>query len=139
MDPGPAKRLAGMLGSQRTEVCDRVAERLLITFPELKGSLRLEEAYPPQHRLSTVSVERLNELVRAILLFDLPSLADQELAWARGVLPRSGVTYYHQDAMVRWYFEEVLSLDLPPSERLVAREIEYYLLSLLRNLYRGNS
>jgi hypothetical protein len=132
MDSAAATRLAGQLSSQHQLICDQVSARLLAAFPELTRSLRLEENYTPISRLSEVAVERLNELVRSVLLFDLPSLADQELRWARGVLPRSGVTFEHQTAMVRWFFEEVRKLPLGASELAISREIEQHFLGQIR-------
>lgn len=138
MEPVSAKRLSGLLTDQSSNVCHRVAGRLLTVYPELRDTLRLEEAYPAQNRLAEVSVERLNELVRGILLFELLSLADTEFTWAHDILPRNGVAYFHQEAMIRWYFEEILSLELHPAERTAAREVEYYLLNLLREIYPRN-
>src|SRR5690606_10523723 len=97
-------RLADLLNKQRQSICEPVAARLLRAFPELARTLRLEESYAPAARLSEVAVERLSELVRSMLIFELPALADQELRWAQGVLPRKGVTYEHQSALVRWFF-----------------------------------
>jgi len=109
-----------------------------MAYPELTQSLRLEENYSPVSRLSHVAVERLNDLVRAILLFDLPSLADQELHWAQGVLPRSGVTPEHQTTMVRWFFEEVRKLPISSLELAITREIEQYFLGRIRQIHKAN-
>lgn len=138
MDSAAAARLAGQLSSQNRLLCDQVSARLLAAFPELTRSLRLEENYTPVSRLSEVAVERLNELVRSILLFELPSLADQELRWARAMLPRSGVTFEHQTAMVRWFFEEVRRLPLSAPELAISREIEQHFLTQLRQAYQDN-
>lgn len=138
MDSAAATRLAAQLSSQHQSLCSQVSMRLLRAFPELTRTLRIEEAYTPISRLSAVSVERLNELVRAILLFELPSLADQELRWAHGVLPRNGVTYEHQTTMVRWFFEEVRKLPLSNAELAITREIEQYFLNQIRQVFREN-
>lgn len=135
MDPTAAAHLAQRLSSDATTVCLRVSRRLLAAFPEVIGMLRLEAATSIEARLSAVSVERFYELIRAILLFDMPELAEKELRWAHGVLPRSGVTYEHQAAMVRWFFEEVRHLGLPPSEMEVATELETYILDVLATIY----
>jgi hypothetical protein len=132
MDSAAATRLAGQLSSQNQPICNQVSARLLATYPELTRSLRLEENYTPIARLSEVAVERLNELVRSVLLFDLPSLADQELRWARGMLSRSGVTPEHQASMVCWFFEEVRKLPISASELIITREIEQYFLGQIR-------
>jgi hypothetical protein len=137
MDSAAATRLAGQLSSQHQSLCDRVSTRLLAAFPELTRSLRLEENYTPISRLSKVAVERLNDLVRSVLLFELPSLADQELRWARGVLPRSGVTFEHQTTMVRWFFEEVRKLPISSMELAISREIEQYFLGQIRQAYQA--
>jgi len=138
MDTAAATRLADQLNRQRHGVCGSVAARLLRAFPELTRTLRLEESYSPAARLSQVAVERLNELVRSVLLFDLPALADEELRWAHGVLPRKGVTLEHQSAMVRWFFEEVRRLQLSADELAVARETEQHLLASISQAYQAN-
>jgi hypothetical protein len=132
MDSVAATRLAGQLSSQNQPLCNHVSARLLAAYPELTRSLRLEENYTPIARLSEVAVERLNELVRSVLIFDLPSLADEELRWARGVLSRSGVTPEHQASMVRWFFEEVRKLPITTLEVSITREIEQYFLGQIR-------
>jgi hypothetical protein len=139
MNPGTSTRLAQQLNDQRTPVCTKVASRLLREFPELTTTLRLEESYNAETRISQVAVERLSELVRAILVFDLPSLADKEFGWAQGVLPRSGVTYLHQSTMVRMFFEEVRRLNLSPPETLLSQDLERYLLSVVKTIYNKNS
>lgn len=138
MDTVAATRLAGQLGAQQQQLCQPVAARLLRTFPELSRSLRLEEQYSATDRLSQMAVERLNELVRSVLLFDLPALADQELTWAHGVLLRRGVTYQHQAAMVRWFFEEVRRLALSPAELALTRELEGYFVQAVTQAYGPN-
>lgn len=138
MDSGAATRLADKLSHHHQPLCDQVSARLLMAYPELTQSLRLEENYTPVSRLTEVSVGRLNELVRAILLFDLPSLADQELRWAQGVLPRSGVTPEHQASMVRWFFEEVRKLPISSMELAISREIEQYFLGRIRQIHKTN-
>jgi hypothetical protein len=136
MDSATATRLAGQLSAQQKPICHHVSARLLRTYPELTRSLRLEENYSATDRLSQVAVERFNELVRAVLLFELPSLAEQELSWAHGVLPRRGVTFQHQSAMVRWFFEEVRRLPLSPAEFDLAREIEQAMLRSVSEAYQ---
>lgn len=138
MDSAAATRLADQLNRQRQGVCGPVAARLLRAFPELTRTLRLEESYAPAARLSEVAVERLNELVRSVLLFDAPALIDQEMGWAQGVLPRKGVTREHQSAMVRWFFEEVRRLPLSGEELAVARELESQLLARINQVYQAN-
>jgi len=138
VDSIAATKLANQLSSQQQPLCDRVSARLLVAYPELTRSLRLEENYTPIARLSEVAVERLNDLVRSVLLFDLPSLADQELRWAHGVLPRSGVTKEHQSSMVCWFFEEVRKLPISPVELAIAREIEQYFLNQIQKVYQVN-
>jgi hypothetical protein len=138
MDSVAATRLADHLSNHQQSLCEQVSSRLLMAYPELTESLRLEENYTPIARLSEVAVERLNDLVRSVLLFDLPSLADQELRWAQGVLPRSGVTPEHQASMVRWFFEEVGKLPISAIELAVAREIEQYFLSQIRQIHKTN-
>ncbi|NTV63223.1 MAG: hypothetical protein HGA65_06765 [Oscillochloris sp.] len=138
MDSVVASRLADKLSSHHQPLCNQVSARLLMAYPELTHTLRLEENYTPVSRLAAVSVERLNDLVRAILLFDLPSLADQELRWAHGVLPRSGVTPEHQSSMVRWFFEEVRKLPISSMELAIAREIEQYFLGRIKQLHKTN-
>ncbi len=136
MDTAAAARLAARLGTPPTQLYERVASRLLQAFPELTRSLYLEGSISPIQRLSKVSVERLGELVRSVLLFELPSLVDNELTWAYGVLPMRGVTYEHQVSMVRWFFEELGKLPLEPAELNVARELESYFLRIVAQVYR---
>lgn len=136
MDTAAASRLAEQLNRQREGVYSSVAARLLRAFPELARTLRLEESYPPAARLSEVAVERLGELVRAVLLFEAPSLIDQEMRWAHGALPRKGVTREHQSAMVRWFFEEVRRLPLSREELTVAHEVEQLLLARISQVYQ---
>jgi hypothetical protein len=138
MEATTAARLASQLSDQGKPLCRHVSARLLRAFPELTHSLRLEENYSATERLSQVAVERFNELVRAVLLFDLPSLADKEIYWAQGVLPPRGVTYQHQSAMVRWFFEEVRRLPLGQAELALTREIEQYFMSLVSSAYNSN-
>ena len=138
MEATAATQLASHLTAQRKPLGQHVATRLLRTFPELTHSLRLEEHYTATDRLSQVAVERFSEVVRAILLFDLPALADKEIAWAQGTLPPRGVTYQHQSAMVRWFFEEVRRLALSPAEVALTRELEHYLLNLVSKAYNRN-
>ena len=130
-------RLADLMTDRA--LCIQVANRLLHAFPELTKTLRLEDNYLPSARLSAMAVERLSALARAMLLFDLPNLADYEFAWASGVLPRIGVTHDHQVAMVRWYFEELRRLDLAPGELAQARDIEVYLLAQVHRAYQRRS
>lgn len=136
MDTTAATHLASQINSLRQDLCLPVATKLLRTFPELTHALRIEENYHPTARLSEMAVERLSDLVRAVLLFESPALADTELRWASGVLPRSGVTYEHQSAMVRWYFEEVRRLPLSPGEVALTNELEYYFLEQVRLAYK---
>lgn len=138
MDSVTASRLAGQLSAQRQLICRQVSNRLLRAYPELTRTLRLEENYQAADRLSEVAVERLSELVRAVLLFELPALADGELQWAGGVLPRRGVTSQHQTAMVRWYFEEVRRLPLTPAESDLARELEQHFVSAVAAAHGQN-
>lgn len=138
MDTVAANRLAGQLTAQQKQLCQHVSARLLRAFPELTRTLRLEENYSATERLAQVSVERLTELVRAVLIFEAPALADQELSWAHGVLPRSGVTYQHQSAMIRWFFEEVRRLPLTPAELALARELEQYFLQVTTDVFQQN-
>ncbi|GAB4423031.1 MAG: hypothetical protein OHK0015_00100 [Chloroflexi bacterium OHK40] len=138
MDTAAATRLAGKLSTQQKSLCQYVAARLLRDYPELTRTLRLEENYQPAERLSEVAVERFSELVRSVLLFELPSLADRELTWAHGVLPRHGVTVQHQAAMVRWYFEELRRLPLSGPEQELTREIEQYMLAVVQQVHSRN-
>jgi hypothetical protein len=137
MDSSVATQLAAQLHRVHLSLSRRVAQRLLQAYPELTQALRLEEGYPAIERLSEVAVERLLELVRSVLLFDLPSLADGELRWAVTVLPSSGVTYQHQSSMVRWFFEEVHQLQLSAAEMKLAHELERYFLKVVAQVYRS--
>ncbi len=136
MDSAAASRLADTLNTHHQPLCEQVSARLLAEYPEIAQSLRLEEQYTPVQRLSAVAVERLNELVRAILLFDLPSLADQELQWAQGVLPRNGVKPEHQMSMVRWFFTEVRKLPISPLEQAITQELEHYFLGRIKQIHK---
>lgn len=138
MDSAAATRLAAQLSAQQKPICQYVSTRLIRAFPELSRTLRLEENYSATDRLSQVAVERFSELVRAMLLFELPNLADQELIWAQGVLPRRGVTYQHQSTMVRWFFEEVRRLPLTINEIDLAHELEQYILRSVDVVYHQN-
>jgi hypothetical protein len=138
MDSTTAAQLAAKLGAQQQAICQQVAARMLHTYPELEQSLRLEEQYEAAARLSAVAVERLGELVRTVLLFELPTLADGELAWAHGILPQRGVTHQHQSTMVRWYFEELRRLPLSPAEQSLAREIEQHFLQVVHQVYEAS-
>jgi len=134
VDPVAAEHLAEQLVTQRTLICARVTTRLLLAFPELVQTLRMEATTSVEARLSEVAAERMYELVRAILLFGLPNLAEQELRWAVGVLPRSGVTTEHQAAMIRWFFEETRQIGLGPAEIAITQELEQYMLNFLTTL-----
>lgn len=137
MDTATASQLADRLDSHREPICRGVAGRLLRAYPELATTMRLEEQYQAVERLSQVGVERLSELVRAVLLFELPSLAANEFTWAREVLRRSGVTEQHLASMVRWFFEELRQLPLTQAERELAGELELHFLSTLRQVHQG--
>lgn len=136
MDSAAATRLANQLSSHQGSLCDQVASKLLTAYPELTQSLRLEENYAPVARLSEVAVERLSDLIRSVLLFDLPSLADKEFVWAGDLLPRYGVRYEHQASMVRWFFEEVRKLPISPAELMITRELEQYFLGQIRLIHK---
>ncbi|WP_322510746.1 hypothetical protein [Chloroflexus sp.] len=136
MDEIAATQLARRVEEHRQAIAERVASRLLRAFPELAHTLRLEENYSPVERMAEVAVRPLSDLIRAMLLFDALEIAETELRWARGVLPRWGVSYEHTTAMIRWYFEELSRLPLASEERAVAGEIERHLLSLMVRLYR---
>ncbi|WP_298815105.1 hypothetical protein [Chloroflexus sp.] len=137
MDEISATELARQIEQHRQTIAERVAGRLLRAFPELAHTLRLEEQYGPVERMAEVSVRPLSDLIRAMLLFNALEIAETELRWARGVLPRWGVSYEHTTTMIRWYFEEVGRLPLSPAARAVAAEVEQHLLSLMIRLYRS--
>lgn len=136
MDTAAAVQLADRLSAQQQPICQQVTARLLQAFPELAGLLRLEEQYEPAARLSAVSVEPLSELVRTVLLFELPALADGEFVWAHGILPQRGVTHQHQAAMVRWFFEELRQQPLGPAEQQLSRELEQHFLAVVSRVYK---
>lgn len=138
MDEVAATQLARRVEEHRQVIAERVATRLLRAFPELTHTLRLEENYGPVERMAEVAVRPLSDLIRAMLLFDALEIAETELRWARGVLPRWGVSYEHTTAMIRWYFEELNRLPLSSAERTVAIEVEHHLLHLMVRLYRSN-
>jgi hypothetical protein len=138
MDTATASLLAARLGSHREQLCRQVAARLLRAYPELAQTLRLEERHHAVERLSKVAAERLSELVRAVLLFELPSLAIEEFTWARDVLLRSGVTGQHQSAMVRYFFEALRQLPLSPAEDELARELEGHFLGAIRQAHQAS-
>ncbi|MEF3275950.1 MAG: hypothetical protein K6356_16405 [Chloroflexus sp.] len=137
MNEAAATELARQIEEHRQALAERVASRLLRAFPELTHTLRLEEQYSPVERMAEVSVRPLSDLIRAMLLFDALEIAETELRWARGVLPRWGVSYEHTTAMIRWYFEELGRLTLSPAAQVVASEIERHLLGLMFRLYRS--
>jgi hypothetical protein len=101
-------------------------------------TLRMEEGYQAADRLSQVAIERLSELVGAVLVFELPALADKEIAWAGGVLPRNGVTRHHVAAMIRLFFEEVRRLPLTSAEGDLSRELERYFIGVVHQAYEQN-
>jgi hypothetical protein len=113
-----------------------ISRRLLETYPEINDSLRLEERYSPIERLAAVSVTRLSELVRAALIFGQPTLIDDELRWAIGYLPKQGVKFDHQDALVRWMFEEIRQMHLSNAEYNLSIELEQYIRERIKHLYR---
>ncbi len=128
-------RLANRINTQSDILHAPVSARLLEAFPEINTMLRLEEMYSPNARLKHVAVERLSKLVQAMLIFEMPEIADQELQWAANILPRSGVTYDQQSSMVRWFFEELRQLNLDSDESSLAQDIEHYLIGVVRNIY----
>ncbi|WP_322816845.1 hypothetical protein [Chloroflexus sp.] len=138
MDEVTASQLARRITEHRPALAKRVAGRLLRAFPELTHTLRLEENYDPVERMASVAVQPFSDLVRAILLFNTLEIAETELRWARGVLPRWGVAYEHTTTMIRWYFEELSQLPLSPAERLVVVEVEQYLLCLIARIYESS-
>ena len=82
-------------------------------------------------------MERLSELVRTVLLFESPAIAESELSWAHGVLPGQGVTQQHQASMVRWYFEELRRLPLSPAEQAISYKLEQHLLHIVGRVYQA--
>ncbi len=136
MDAVAATYLAERLRINRTPICIHVATRLLNAFPELINTLQTEVVVSPEKRMAEVSAERLCELVRAMLLFNLPILADKELEWACSVLSRNGITSMHQTALIRWFFDEVRLLDLSADEVAITQELEQYMLDVLDRLYK---
>ncbi len=137
MNTVAANHLASRLAAQRDYLSQCVAARLLAAFPELAGVLQMETvaASSARDRLGEVAVRRLNELVRSILIFEDLSIAEQELRWAVGVLPRRGVKMRHQASMVHWFFEEVGRFDLAKEERTLVQSIERYLLNVVETVY----
>lgn len=135
MDASVAQRLADRLQAWHHIVCPRVTTRLLVTYPELVRTLRLESVASVEDRLSQVSVARLYEVVRAVLLFNMPELADKELSWAYGVLPRSGVTFVHQSSMIAWFFDEIQQLGIEPDETIIVQELRQRMLDLIQCMY----
>lgn len=137
MNTVAANHLAGRLAAQRDYLSQCVAARLLAAYPELSAVLQMETVAvsSARDRLGEVSVRRLNELVRSILIFEDLSIAEQELRWAVGVLPRRGVKMRHQATMVRWFFEEVERLDLTREERALIHSIEHYLMNVIETVY----
>jgi hypothetical protein len=136
VDSAVASRLAGHIQSKQETICKRVTVRLLVSYPDLKQILKLEGSISAEERLSSVAVQRFSELVRAILVFEVLELADQEFQWAGGVLPRHGVQFHHQSALVRWFFEEVSRLELDAEELALAGEIEEHFLAIIRTIYK---
>ncbi|NJK80363.1 MAG: hypothetical protein HC914_10835 [Chloroflexaceae bacterium] len=137
MDTTVATHLAQRLGEKSTVLSHRVAIRLLAAFPELTYVLQAESlaASSVQERLGQVSVKRLNDVVRAILVFGDPSIAEQELQWAVGVLPRRGVQHKHQSTMIRWFFDEVTHLELTSDELVLAHQLEHHILDVVERVY----
>jgi hypothetical protein len=131
-----AQALAEKIQLRKTTLGRVVAGRLLEQFPEINTSLRLEEQYSPVERLASVSVERLSELVRAALIFGVPSVIDDEFRWAIGYLPQQGVRFEHQEALVRWLFEEIRRLHLSAEEHALSIQIEQYLHERVSRIYR---
>lgn len=138
VDPEAAMRLAQRMSDNRAIVCQQVTRQLLTAFPDVVKTLRVEMTSSIETHLSKVSVERLYELVRAVLLFEMLELAERELTWAYGVLPRSGVTYEQKESMTRWFFTEVRQLGLPLPELAVTNELEDFFLDVLAKLYQTN-
>jgi hypothetical protein len=135
-DREAAATLAARLEQQQAAIGLAVATSLLLRYPELAGALRTQ--FPsPEARLSEVAVERLCQLMRAVLLFRQPALAEQELAWAWGVLPRSGVRPEHQDEMFRLFFAALRRLALSPPEARLVDALEPYLLARIPRTATG--
>jgi hypothetical protein len=134
MDTKTAEALAHILQEREAAVTHRVAARLLERFPELTSVLRLEEDYGVVDRLAEVSVERLNRLVRAMVLFDAPTLAEPELRWARDVLARWGVTRRHTVGLIDLYFADLEQSGLDSPQLKLARQLHRFLLTQLDQL-----
>lgn len=134
MDSKAAAELAHYLNESETVLSQRVATHLLDRHPEIRTSLRLEEDYEAIERLAEVSVERLNRLVRAMLLFEAPTLAEPELRWARDVLVRWGVTRQHTTALIDLYFADIDQRELDPAVTKLARHLHHFLLTQLDQL-----
>lgn len=133
-NPEVARSLAARLDESCPHISMRVSERLLREYPELIDTLRMTTPSAAA-RLSDVAVGRLCQLMRAVLLFRQPVLADKEFEWSVGVLPRYGVHFEHQNAMVRWFFEEVRALELTPPEHELADELEQHLLAVVASAH----
>jgi hypothetical protein len=137
MDSEAASSLLQQLQQHGDRLVERVTTRLLAAFPELTQMLKLEGNITVEERLRRVSSERFLKLVQAILLFETFDIADQEFEWASGVLPRSGVSYKHQAAMVRWFFDEAEQLSLTADELATLREVRQHLVKTVDRLYRA--
>jgi hypothetical protein len=136
IDTVAASRLAGRLKRERDGLCRRLTPRLLAAFPEIARMLKLEGDVSVEERLNEAACERFCGLVQAICVFESFSVVDQEFRWAIGVLPRNGVSYDHQMAMVRWFFEELHRLGLEDDEAKLVSEIESYITHLIDQLYQ---
>lgn len=136
MDAAAAQQLAARLRDNQEIVCQRTAARLLTAFPDMPQLLKLEGGISPEERVRKMAVDRFRELVRAALIFETFELMDQEFAWASGVLPRYGVVYEHQAAMIRYFFDELRRLGLEPGELDVAYELEHHALEVVRQLFQ---
>jgi hypothetical protein len=134
MDHKAAEGLAHYLQEREGVITHRVAARMLELYPELTSVLRLEEDYAVVDRLAEVSVERLNRLVRAMLLFEAPTLAEPELRWARDVLQRWGVTSQHTAGLIDCYFADLEQSGIDVPQVKLARQLHRFLLTQLDRL-----
>lgn len=136
MTTTPSNRLAARLASSEEHVCRNVSDQMLKTYPELQHSLHLDGNATPSLRMSRMSAEPLNAMVRGILVFDTLSVAENELRWAAGVLPRYGVQRKHHTALMHTYFTEVMQLDLDLSEMALVTDLRANLLAMLDVCYQ---
>jgi hypothetical protein len=104
---------AGVLESQREQICDVVAARLASAFPTLCYDAHRPDALEFQRLTFHQTPRRFHRLMQVVLLLQSLQVIEREYRWGWPILQRYGVGRQHLLSQVRWYFEGMHALTAP--------------------------